>query len=876
MKKRILSFALVLCLLMQTLCVITSAVDLSPTPVYSQTELDAKDFLVRLGALDENVDLNGVATKSSFLCMVLKATKTTIVDAEKQYFTDVPATYYAANEIATGYNAGYIRGNGNGTFSPDKIINSNEALAIAMNALNYGYMAGSAEYYNVIKNQNILKNVEINADGTLDNGACVVLLKNMLMAEYNMLSGVVGDSGIYTRDGETTLLYLCYSIIQTTGQITAVGNTYVEGYLSTVNGYIRINDVLVEDEEGIANDLLGFRVKAFVEKNENGYKLFAAEKTKQNKELVIDAEYILADSTATKVVYKDENKKEKTIKLPIDYTLIYNGKNYNGFDNSVFHINQGKIRLVSSNGNEYSLVYVYEYENKIIKKINPSDQLVYLEGEDTPIDLKKKDKVILQNASGKSITCEELYEGLVLTIFATKGSSVVSTIKAGKGEFVMVPDSIDDEFIFMGDEHIRMTNALKSVSGTITLGKKTIFMLDAFGDAVSFETVSTNEMYGYLVAFEETYSRPQNVLYDVKIFTENDRMEIFSTEKELRVDGRKYDSTTALNKFKSSNVIVPQFVKFTVTEDNALKEIWRYTDRSAEVGYIGYDEDNFTLDYDLTDKTFQYRDGNYSFNTKVIANSSTLHFMIPASGEDKDYRCKSWTGISNNITSGKDYKFFDIGKNRVATIILEENAGASSSFNNAEYQTPVVISKVSRVADEEGFTYLSIKGFQGKEEVRFTVEEESLDTNMGDWVEAFADVEANELEAGDIVQINASEDGKVQSMRILYRRSAPNTYDEMGTQTPDDNDYYGWMYTTSAKILEQYTDVVIAHTNRNATLEGAAARNRVMPFASSTQFYVYDSLDNKVRKTDQTEYMEGYNAFFAISLSKVAMVVIYK
>ena len=248
MKKRILSFALVLCLLMQTLCVITSATDLSPTPVYSQTELDAKDFLVRLGALDENIDLNGVATKSSFLCMVLKATKTTIVDAEQQYFTDVPATYYAANEIATGYNVGYIRGNGNGTFSPDKIIGSNEALSIVMNALNYGYMAGSSEYYNVIKNQNILKNIEVNADGTLDNGACIVLLKNMLMAEYNMLSGVIGDAGIYTRDGETTLLYIHYSISYSTELVTAVGGNHLEDYTKAVDGYIRLKDVLVEDK----------------------------------------------------------------------------------------------------------------------------------------------------------------------------------------------------------------------------------------------------------------------------------------------------------------------------------------------------------------------------------------------------------------------------------------------------------------------------------------------------------------------------------------------------------------------------------------------------------------------------------------------------
>lgn len=887
--KRIISFFLVLCLMMSTMCVFTSATDESPAPVYDQTELSAKDFLVKLGALDENIDLNGYATKSSFLCMVLDATKVITVDAEKQYFADVPMNYYAANEIATGYNVGYIRGNGNGTFSPDKIINVNEAVAIAMNALNYGYMAGSSEYYNIIKKQNILKDVETKADGSLDNGACIVLLKNMLMAEYNMLTGVIGDKDIYTRDGGTTLLYLHYSIIVSKNIVTATQNIYLNGHDKTNLGYMRLDDVLVEDKEGLANDLLGFRVEAFVKETENGYELFSVEKTQHNEELIIEAEDLTTKSTATKVVYKETNRKEETIELPKNYTLIYNGRNYNGFTNSVFHIDQGKIRLVSNNSNEYTLVYVYEYENKIIKKVNTQDKKVYFEGETLPVDFSKKDK-ILQNAKGKTITCDELYEGLVLTVFAAKSS--VATYQAGKGDFIMVPDSIDEDYIYMGEEKIPMTKDLKKKSNTVKLGQKTIFMLDAFGDAVDFKLVSSGAMYGYLVAFEVTHSRAQKVLFDVKIFTENNKMEVFSTDKEIRFGGKKQDSAVVLAKFSEKSesnpeklACVPQLIKFSVTEDGTLKEMWKAVDNydKDNKNWKGYSED-FSMDYDMgqVGKVY-YRESSCAFNTKFIANGQTIRFIIPSSGEDKDYKCIPCSGalVKAGGVDNCNFKLYDIGKNRIASVLLD--VGGKEGFA-IEYKQPIIISKVSYVANEDGGVQLAIRGYQEGKEVRYIAEDNLVveappeaDASKDIWRVSFAGTKITALEVGDVIQvITEGTEGKISDFRILYKRNDSRKYDEGSNGSMNDNEYDGYIYTAAAKIKEQYDEVLVAHTNVGATLGGANENLRAIPIPSSAVFYVYDSVDDELRLTDKSEYMEEYEAFIAISLSSLKLVVIYK
>jgi len=862
MKKGILSLALAVILILQSLCMVataTPAENTEPVPEASQEVKDAKDFLVRLGIVDADFDVNGVATKSSFLCMALKAVKTEIVGSEKQLFSDVPLNYYAADAIATAYKTGYIKGNGNGTFSPDKLINVNEAVTIVMNILNYGYLAGGSSYHLIVKDQKLLDGVEVSDNGTVNNGACLVLLKNMLMAEYNMLSGIEGNAGIYEANEHTTLLYVLYSIIRAEGIVTAVDDIYLEGCAGVKQGYMAIDGTVVEDKDGLANDLLGFKVEAFVVEDEEEYKLFSISKNRRNEEIVFDAEDLTNKSTATKIVYLNEAEKEKTINLAPDFTLIYNGRNYNGFSNDIFRITQGKVRLVSNNGGDYILAYVYEYENYIVKNVSYNDEKIYLKDSTEVIDYSREDDVILQDAKGEPADGSVFYPGIVLTVFKSKGTEVFTTVRAGQGDYIMVPDGMDDEYIYMGEEKLRLASSAASLIRQIKLGTKTVFALDAFGDAVDFEFVTTGTMYGYLVDIEVSDNAFGEIIYGVKIFTENNKMAVFKTGEDLKLNGAKYDSTTVINNFRVNDVCKPQLVKFAASDDGILKELISYTDKSAVEGYVGYDEDNFTLDY-VTGSVFQYREGNKSIDTKYIVNGSTLRFIIPSDGNEKNYKCTTCaSGLNASKTSGVTYSLFDSSKKRVASVLLEVSNTSISSFGN-EYKTPAIITELSRSVNEEGLEVLVIKGYVDNEEVRFITEDDTLE-DAGETCSAFAGIKASELQCGDVVQFNTSgSENEIQAMRILYRRSVPRAYDEQGfggSGTVNDRDYYAWLYATSALVSDQVEDVIIAHTNRNATENGSAARVRVFPLSGSMKFYVYDSARNKVTKTDMSEYMIG-------------------
>ena len=65
MKKSIVSLILMVCMILQMVCFNISAENNIASPQPSQEVLSAKDFLVKLGALDETLDVNEIATKST-------------------------------------------------------------------------------------------------------------------------------------------------------------------------------------------------------------------------------------------------------------------------------------------------------------------------------------------------------------------------------------------------------------------------------------------------------------------------------------------------------------------------------------------------------------------------------------------------------------------------------------------------------------------------------------------------------------------------------------------------------------------------------------------------------------------------------------------
>ncbi len=146
--------------------------------------------LQSMGIVEEsNPDLDGGLTRAQFAEMLVKVTDNTdllATAATRSPFSDVSSGYWASSEINLAYQLGYLSGNGDGTFSPDRNITIGEAVTAVLRVLGYtsadiGY-AWPNDYIAAAQSMGLLDSIDTTA-ATFTYGDGVTLFSAMLMEE---------------------------------------------------------------------------------------------------------------------------------------------------------------------------------------------------------------------------------------------------------------------------------------------------------------------------------------------------------------------------------------------------------------------------------------------------------------------------------------------------------------------------------------------------------------------------------------------------------------------------------------------------------------------------------------------------------------------
>ncbi len=138
---------------------------------------------------DSNPDLDAGLTRAQFADMLVKVTDNTdllATTATRNLFSDVSTTHWASSEINLVYQLGYMNGNGDGTFAPDRTITLGEAVTAVLRVLGYtsadiGY-AWPNDYIAAAQTMGLLDDIDTSAS-TFTYGDGVSLLAAMLMEE---------------------------------------------------------------------------------------------------------------------------------------------------------------------------------------------------------------------------------------------------------------------------------------------------------------------------------------------------------------------------------------------------------------------------------------------------------------------------------------------------------------------------------------------------------------------------------------------------------------------------------------------------------------------------------------------------------------------
>ncbi len=870
--KKIIIFALLITLLSQMFIFPVLGAETEVEPVDNKVQ-EALDLMTQLGLVNEEFSADAVVTKSAFVKLALEAVDMPVSMDLGQEFADVDETYYAFNEIMTAKKLGYVKGDGTPYFQPDKKVTLTEATAVVMNILNYGHLYGTSAYSSIINRNSLYDGVSPDENGFLDYQDCVTLLYNMLLANNNEIVGLDGESLTYEAYDGQNLLCTIYGIERFEGIVTAVGDLALEGNAAVSDDIAVIGGVHVKDTNHDSFNLLGYNVEVFANVNDGKYELLQIREIEEENDVVtVNAADIAPESNHKEFVYYEKDDKKETLKLSDDFTLVYNNKVYNGFDSKLFDIETGHVKLVSSNGGrDYHVVYIDEYVNYKIKSVSAREEKIYLEDSSIVMDYSNSDEIKILNYKGEPVPAEELYAGLVVSVCAAKNTPYY-VVRVGQGTIVLTPDTIDDEYIYMDDDKYKLSSDVQARRDEFLLGEKVILHIDAYGEVADFEYRDEDiSNYAYLVDI----APPSNGLDSqrkVKMFTEFGEMTVFTVEDKLSLNGTKGDADTILGKFMNAGTVQKQLIKYKATEENVLKSLWTYTDITLYSDYTGYeyDDDNFSLDYKCGSGS-NHRSG--CIDTRYIVNSQTLQFIVPTgeNASDDDYRCTTGSSIDDN-TDVTAMEIYDANAGRLASVVVNKG-GVVSDFTG--YISPLFITKVSYAMDLLGDSGLRVTGYQSGKLTEYFFEDDNIKDD-GTWIAAFGGIKASELQVGDVVQVilsNATD--KIKKMRILYRRSAPDAFEQKSNGSVSAKTIYSWLYTTSAKVVEQNDDGCLIHTNRLAG-EDVAQQKRIVPFSSGVRIYVYDSETNTLTLTDKSEDMVGRKIFADARLSSFYNIVVYK
>ena len=730
-------------------------------------------------------------------------------------FYDVPVDDENIDAYNVLYNAGYISGDENRMFNPEKDLTYNEAVTLVINVMGYKVFAvrngGYPEGYLYTANKNDLLG-GLRGDGSDPIPYCDLYL----LIERSLRADAVAER-IYTGDGDAqfilregyTVLEELFGIKEIKGIVT--GSEYSRLMASDASSIgkdqIEIDGTIYDTPGNAYADFLGMYVAAYGKKNEQGvYEVVYIESvSRRNNEYKVSAEDLLPEkTTGSRIYYTNEEYKEKHINVNASaLSVIYNGKMHSGYGvlKNVLPAN-GFIRGLDNTGDEaVDVLFVYEFENYVVGSVDSFAHKIYDKydrNKSIVIDPEVND-VCIYDAEKNQITIKEIQLGDVLSIMASKntnGSKLYTVYTSNE----VVSGTVDEvlgngAYVIGGKNYELAQNVLDYISNPLidyppmNLGMNANFYLDIEGK-ISYYVMgtTTKNKYGFIAGVDSELGI-DNVIC-VKIFDQSGTWEELTCVNPINIDGHKYKLDTAAQITTAvSKIPVGEVVLYNKSEGKL-----NYIDtKELNKGNLSKAADAGNLNEIISDTSFFQRSGICFSNSDISANKfvaksgAVIIFVTP----DRANLLTDLTKYSvlNSLpknryaptTNGRNYEqvltdgfvAYNIADAEidVATCLLLRGTDMSKSVNeNANFG---VITKITNATDKEGIRrtklYYTIEGNEEghmlADEVAYSYAKPGESTAV---VTPFTDMG---LEVGDIINAVIDEKGFISVINVVHRQN---------------------------------------------------------------------------------------------------------
>lgn len=692
----------------------------------------------------------------------------------------------------------------------DKTISVQNAIAVLLTALDYGYEAEAAGgypsgYNKTASSYKLLNGAGISFTDNLTNDAMAVILYNAL--DLKVMKPTYSNGYLsYSKTDETVMNML--DIYEGKGIVTGTEYAAMNGCSkASGNGIVIDNGARYSLGNTYADSLFGYSVEFYY--NEDHELLWIDARNNMSLSRVAEVDVVSLTEGGIRFEYSEDREKSYGFN---NVTFVYNGVSVENPDLSAFVPKSGYIVVIDNNNdNKAEVIACESYDYYLVSEKNTATKTVNDYETNRSVSLNEDDyKSVKIIKNGKTVSFDDIASNDVIAVMKSDSSggvlrAIVSTYKSVSGDIKAT-----------SSEAVRVDDTVYSVStayegSTLSTGKTGTFYFDINGNIVRFSKgKTTTSQYAYLIS---AYVGDNGEDCYVKLLTAGDTIEEHKLKTKVRYNTGTITAANLCVNLRDGGSTVRQLVTYALDSDGNVSKLCT-ADKSNM--YSNKDEvsDSFSQYFQGHGR---YRKNNLCFNSKYLIESDTPIFVVPSSREQKDYDVK----YASDLTNGTSYyiSVFDIDEYMTAgAIVLDE---VESEPEQLKAKRSMIIEDISVGVNEDDDMIIIVEGYQQGAKVSLKTEDKAvLKDSEGKYYSLGEESGYTQLSCGDIIQTSVDSSGYLTAFRTLYKadeekkklviadNNTPNEYEEGGNA-----DEFSDLFVLHGNVISRSANVIVVESD---------------------------------------------------------------
>ena len=452
------------------------------------------------------------------------------------------------------------------------MVKAEEAVCAFMRAAGYetyaeqrgGYTAG---YLAAAKEIGLLKGIDIYVGYDITCMALVELVMNAMDIDFMEIKFDGGVKFEYCDNKFTERL----GLEKRRGVVDATGKSSLYNDSRLADNQISIEGLVFSVHDDYTN-LLGYCVEYYVDTEDGNTIIYMNKRIGKGKELVINAEDIAKYENRRYSYYV--NSRGKTLELPDDIAIIYNGVSEPEPTDAMMHPDNGWVTFLDNDDDGwYDVVYITQYETYVVYYVDTANKKIYDTYDASKvITIGEDEEFSIRDVNGAEVPLEKIVKWNVLSVKQSVNGAVTDIIVCNKSVRGTV-ETINEEYVKISGT---VYDAADTIAGAaLTLGKQAMFLFDAFDRIVAVSGSDVDGMnIGYLVKAKMLEDDIDERIW-LRIYTAEGKMETIHTDKKVRMDNVSNVSPSVVlsNLKKGTDEVLPQVILYGLNKNGCINKI---------------------------------------------------------------------------------------------------------------------------------------------------------------------------------------------------------------------------------------------------------------------------------------------------------------